>query len=149
MSKRKSVPNIMDQLQGLPPPNSTQRPQPARAPIQQQEQPITAEVADRVASAPRQSNRKKAASSTRRRRSAAKKTTSKERLAGRATYDIGKELKEAIVDESIQLGVPASQLARYLLLEAWDMYEREEIPEPELIASDSPKFRNLIDFSNQ
>ena len=148
MSKRKSVPNIMDQLQGLPPPASTSpTTRPIQPPVEEEETPAPTEAKPRRTTAKRQSKRT-TATAARKRRTASKKTSSKERLEGRATYDIGKALKEAILDESIQLGVPASQLARYLLLEAWGMYERDEIPEPELIASDSPKFRNLINFSD-
>ncbi len=80
-------------------------------------------------------------------RSNAAKSTPKSRLAGRATYDIGFDLKEAIRRESIHLGIPASQLARYLLLYAWDDYANNDIPSPTLLPSDSPAYRNVIDFS--
>ena len=53
-------------------------------------------------------------------------TTPPERLKARATYDIGPELKEVIKQESIHLGVPASMLAKYLLLYAWDFYQHGE-----------------------
>jgi hypothetical protein len=75
-----------------------------------------------------------------------KNRTPQSRLIGRATYDLGEDLKEAIRRESVELGVPASQLAKYLLLYAWDFYVGEEIPRPTLLRSDSPKFRNTIDF---
>jgi hypothetical protein len=77
-----------------------------------------------------------------------KKKTPQSRLAGRATYDIGPELKEIIRDEAVRLGVPASQLARYLLLYAWDDYVNGRTPSPTLLPSDSPAYRNVIDFSD-
>jgi hypothetical protein len=126
MSKRKEIPDVMSQLQGLgakpPPPEKEKevRPDPPAPP------PTTREP---VRSRRRSKNR-----------------TPKSRLVGRATYDIGQELKEIIQQESIDLGVPASQLAKYLLLYAWDFYERGEIPAPPRSRSDSPKFRNTIDF---
>ena len=69
-------------------------------------------------------------------RGRSKNRTPRSRLVGRATYDIGRELKEVIRRESIDLGVPASQLARYLLLYAWDMYINEQIPVPPQPAAD-------------
>ncbi len=128
MSKRKEIPDVMSQLQGLgsvPPPSppaSVEEPEPTKpvlAPPPVQERPQL-------------------------RRS--KKRTPKSRLVGRATYDIGQDLKEAIHRESVDLGVPASQLAKYLLLYAWDFYLNDEIPAPPMSRSDSPKFRNRIDF---
>lgn len=72
--------------------------------------------------------------------------TKKERLAGRATYDLSPELKEAIADRATQLGLPASQLAHFLLLNAWHAMERGELdPEPYLQPSSSPAFRHVID----
>lgn len=121
MSKRKEIPDVMSQLQGLGGPAPAQQPAPAAAPAA----PPTREPA---------------------RPRLAKNRTPKSRLIGRATYDIGAELKEAIRRESIELGVPASQLAKYLLLYAWDYYVNEDIPAPTLLRSDSPKFRNTIDF---
>lgn len=123
MSKRKGIPDVMSQLQGLgaAPPPAEPEPEPEPAPAAVRE--------------PARAIRR------------AKKRTPKSRLAGRATYDIGKELKDAIYEESLNLGVPASQLAKYLLLYAWDDYVQEEIPVPTLRRSDSPKFRNTIDFA--
>ena len=74
------------------------------------------------------------------------KSPSEARLKGRATYDIGPELKEAIRQESVRLGVPMSMLARYLLLFAWDDYVNDRIPSPPLLDSDSPAYRHVIDF---
>ncbi len=73
-------------------------------------------------------------------------STSKARQEARATYEIGPELKGILKEESVRLGVPASQLAKYLLLYAWDMYCDDEIPAPTLLPSHSPAFRNNIEF---
>ncbi|HIP71505.1 MAG TPA: hypothetical protein EYH05_08935 [Anaerolineae bacterium] len=120
MSKRKEIPDVMSQLQGLGTPAPTSPPATA-APVT----PVPRETAR-----PRPT----------------KNRTPKSRLIGRATYDIGVDLKEAIRRESIDLGIPASQLAKYLLLYAWDFYVNGDIPAPALLRSDSPKFRNTIDF---
>lgn len=69
-------------------------------------------------------------------------------LRGRATYQIGIELKESIKEESVRLGVPASQFAKYLLLFAWDDYLNGRIPPPTLLESDSPAYMNNIDFDD-
>ena len=135
MSKRKAIPDVMSQLQGLggPPP----------APVEE----VVEEAVQAVtpAPAPPPGRGLPTKSGTTRLRSAKNKTP-KSRLVGRATYDIGQELKEALHRESVELGVPASQLAKYLLLYAWDFYLKEEIPAPSLSRSDSPKFRNTVDF---
>lgn len=120
MSKRKEIPDVMSQLQGLGAPTPALQPT-TPAPVT----PVPRETA---------------------RPRLAKNRTPKSRLIGRATYDIGVDLKEAIRRESIDLGIPASQLAKYLLLYAWDFYVNEDIPAPTLLRSDSPKFRNTIDF---
>lgn len=71
--------------------------------------------------------------------------TPAERLARRATYDISAGLKKAIAARATRLGVPASQLAHFLLLDAWQRLERGEIdPEPFLVESDSPAYRNRL-----
>lgn len=120
MSKRKEIPDVMSQLQGLAP----APPEPAVA------RPAALTPPVRESSLPQRS----------------KNRTPKSRLIGRATYDIGQDLKDALQRESVDLGIPASQLAKYLLLYAWDFYARGEIPPPTLLRSDSPKFRNTIDF---
>ena len=121
MSKRKEIPDVMSQLQGLapaPPPEPVAtRPTILTPPVRENAVPL------------RNKNR-----------------TPKSRLVGRATYDIGQQLKDALQQESVDLGIPASQLAKYLLLYAWDFYNKGEIPSPTLLRSDSPKFRNTIDF---
>lgn len=135
MSKRKAIPDVMSQLQGLgaPPPARVEEG------VEEVAQPITpAPVPPPSRALPTKSG------GTRSR--LAKNKTPKSRLVGRATYDIGQELKEALHRESVELGVPASQLAKYLLLYAWDFYLNEDIPAPSLTRSDSPKFRNTIDF---
>lgn len=76
-----------------------------------------------------------------------KRKTSKSRLAGRATYDLSPELKEAIAERATRLGIPASQLAHFLLLHAWRQLEDGELdPEPFLEPSTSPAFRNNLDI---
>ena len=75
-----------------------------------------------------------------------KRRTSRDRLAGRATYDLSPELKEAIAQRATRLGIPASQLAHFLLLHAWRLLEQGQIdPEPFLVPSTSPAFRNNLD----
>jgi len=131
MSKRKEIPDVMSQLQGL----GSTPPPPAQE--EEAERPVP------VALPPREPAREPVRPTP---LSRSKRRTPKSRLAGRATYDIGQELKEIIHQESIDLGVPASQLAKYLLLYAWDFYVNGEIPPPTTSRSDSPKFRNTIDF---
>jgi hypothetical protein len=90
MSKRKEIPDVMSQLQGLgssPPP----------LPPQEEVQPTLSTPAQREVGRPKRPS---------------KNRTPQSRLVGRATYDIGKDLKEVILAESIELGVPASQLAK-------------------------------------
>ena len=128
MSKRKKTPDVMSQLQGLAP--APQAPEPAP----EEEEPTTRPRVAPPAAAEKRAPRRR------------KNRTPKSRLVGRATYDIGRDLKEVISQESIDLGVPASQLAKYLLLYAWDFYTKGEIPPPSMTRSDSPKFRNTIDF---
>lgn len=72
-----------------------------------------------------------------------------ERLAGRATYDISPALKNAIVKRATRLGIPASQLAHFLLLHALRDLDAGKIdPEPYLTESDSPRFRNNLDLTD-
>ena len=130
MSKRKEIPDVMSQLQGLgaaPPP-------PIEAPTE--EEPFE-EIRPALTRPP---------SKTRGHARSTKNRTTKSRLVGRATYDIGKDLKEALHDESVDLGVPASQFAKYLLLYAWDFYLKGDIPAPATRRSDSPRFAKTIDF---
>ena len=140
MSKRKAIPDVMSQLQGLGAlPSAPIDPPPT--PIEEAAPPVARDATPVAVAAPAPpSNRAPA------RPRSAKNRTPKSRLVGRATYDIGQELKEALHRESVDLGVPASQLAKYLLLYAWDFYLNEDIPAPTLLRSDSPKFRNTIDF---
>ena len=129
MSKRKQIPSdVMRELQGLPP-------------IPEQAKPLLApeEPQPKVVAPPPPST---AAASSQRK----KRVTPEKRLINRVTYEIGAELKSVIHDEAVRLGVPDSQLAKYLLLFAWDFYLNETIPEPQLIESTSPKYRNGINF---
>lgn len=74
-----------------------------------------------------------------------KRRTPKERLQKRATYDISAELKQDIANRATRLGIPASQLAHFLLLHAWHDLEAGRIdPEPYLEPSTSPAFRNNL-----
>ncbi|MCL4266095.1 MAG: hypothetical protein KJ069_22995 [Anaerolineae bacterium] len=126
MSKRKEMTDVMSQLQGL----GTASQPPADAPTLPTTKPAIVGARERALS------------------QSLKKRTPKSRLAGRASYDVGYELKQVIEQESINLGVPASQLAKYLLLYAWDFYAKGEIPHPTLQRSTSPKFRNNIEFED-
>lgn len=67
-------------------------------------------------------------------------------LNARATWQIGSDLKEYIKAESVRLGVPQSQLARYLLLVAADDFKNGRIHDPKVKPSESPAYRNVIDF---
>jgi hypothetical protein len=130
MSKRKEIPDVMSQLQGLGAPP----PPPIEAPIEEEQRE---EIRPALTRPP--AKKRGQARST-------KNRTTKSRLVGRATYDIGKDLKEALHDESVDLGVPASQFAKYLLLYAWDFYLKGDIPAPATSRSDSPRFAKTIDF---
>lgn len=73
------------------------------------------------------------------------KRRQKERLVKRATYDMTAELKEAVVSRATQLGIPASQLAMFLLCDALRRFDAGDItPLPYLEESTSPKFRNNL-----
>ncbi len=63
----------------------------------------------------------------------------------RASYDIPPDLRQEIYQRSIRLGIPASQLAMFLLADGLRRLVDGEIdPEPYLILSTSPKFRNNL-----
>ena len=130
MSKRKQLPSdVMRELQGLP-----SKPEQDRPVLQAEEIPQRVQSpASPPSKPPTTSGRKK-------------RVTSKKRLMNRVTYEIGAELKGVIHEEAVRLEVPDSQLAKYLLLFAWDYYLKETIPEPVLIESTSPRYRNGIDF---
>ena len=67
------------------------------------------------------------------------------RLVRRATYDITPELKKAIARRATRLGIPASQLAMFFLVDALGRYDAGAIdPHPFLVESDSPRFRNNL-----
>ncbi|GJM40421.1 MAG: hypothetical protein DHS20C20_07030 [Ardenticatenaceae bacterium] len=130
MSKRKPLTDVMGNLQGLPPKREEKRP----------ELPFES-AAPTSLPTPARPSRQDAPT-----RGKKKRSTSKERLARRVTYEIGKELKEAIHQEATRIGVPDSQLAKYLLLYAWNYYLDGEIPDPMLVESKSAKYRNNIEF---
>ena len=127
MSKRKQIPDVMSALQGLAPQREETRPA-----LPQREEPAET-------TAPQRAN---TTTAPRRR----KRQTPKSRLIKRATYEIGPELKNVIHEEAMRLGVSDSQLAKYLLWYAWDLYVDEKIPLPELTDSSSPKYRHNIYF---
>jgi hypothetical protein len=117
----------MSALQGLAPKREETRP---TLPQQDDSSEAAASLRANTTTAPRRSKRK----------------TPKSRLIKRATYEIGADLKKVIHEEAVRLGVPDSQLAKYLLLYAWDLYVDEKIPLPELAESSSPKYRHNIYF---
>ena len=77
-----------------------------------------------------------------------KKQKIADRLAGRAAYDLTPELKQRIKQTATRLQIPASQLARFLLIDGMERLENRLIdPSPHLVESDSPRYRYNIDFS--
>lgn len=73
----------------------------------------------------------------------------KQRLESRATYDMTPELKDRIARKATELGIPASQLAMFMLSDALARLESGEIdPTPFLTRSESPKFRNNLAFGD-
>lgn len=64
-----------------------------------------------------------------------------------AHYDLIEGMKEKIAEESIRLGIPASQLASFLLADALARFDAGKIdPNPYVVPSTSPRFRNNLDF---
>ena len=79
----------------------------------------------------------------------AERGRNKQRLDGRATYDMTPELKDRIARKATELGIPASQLAMFMLCDGLARLENEEIdPTPFLTRSESPKFRNNLAFGD-
>lgn len=73
----------------------------------------------------------------------------RERAKHQARYDLPPGMKDKITEESIRLGIPASQFAAFLLADALARYEAQKIdPTPYLQPSTSPKYRNnlIVDF---
>lgn len=71
----------------------------------------------------------------------------RKRAKHQARYDLPPGMKEKISQEATKLGVPASQLAALLLACALVDYDNGEIdPQPYLIESTSPKYRNNLEF---
>ena len=69
----------------------------------------------------------------------------RDRLESRATYDMTQELKDRIARKATDLGIPASQLAMFMLCDGLARLENGEIdPAPFLTRSESPKFRNNL-----
>jgi hypothetical protein len=71
------------------------------------------------------------------------------RLTRRATYDITPELKDAVSTRATRLGIPASQLAMFLLADSLQRYDAGAVdPKPFLVESNSPRFRNNLAFGD-
>lgn len=78
-----------------------------------------------------------------------KRKTPPERLRKRASYDLSVELKESIAQRATELGISASQLAHFLLLNAWKRLEKGELdPTPYLTPSDSPAYRHKLEVDS-
>ena len=71
------------------------------------------------------------------------------RTKTRATYDLTVELKTAVSDRATKLGIPASQLAAFLLCDALQRFDAGDIdPTPYLTQSDSPRFRSTLEIDD-
>lgn len=78
-----------------------------------------------------------------------KKPDRPDRILKRATYDLTPELKTAVAKRATRLGIPASQLAMFLLCDALQRYDAGDIdPTPYIEESDSPKFRNVLSIGD-
>ena len=67
------------------------------------------------------------------------------RKARQVSLDLTPEMKSNLQTKSTELGIPVSQLALFLLTDAWERLENGEIdPTPYLHPSTSPKFRNNL-----
>lgn len=76
-----------------------------------------------------------------------RKTKRPDRVLYRAAYDMTEDLKTAVVVRATRLGVPASQLAMFLLSDALRRFDAADIdPRPFLSPSTSPKFRNNLEI---
>ena len=81
------------------------------------------------------------------RRRKAERERGRKRGENLAHYDLSPGMKDRIAQESVRLGIPASQLASFLLADALARFDAGEIdPTPHLSPSTSPKFRNNLDF---
>lgn len=75
------------------------------------------------------------------------KERQKRRNLKRASYDMTAELREAVSERATRIGIPASQLAMFLLCDALRRYDAGDItPLPYLEESDSPRFRYNLTF---
>lgn len=79
---------------------------------------------------------------------AGEKEKTKRRQPHRGTYDIGKSLKDDLKQQAALLGVPTSQLVRYLLTASLDDLRNGRLADPPLVPSASPAYRNVIDFDD-
>jgi hypothetical protein len=64
----------------------------------------------------------------------------------RITFYLPDEIREYVKVYSVKWGVPMSQVAQYLLEYAIEHHEAGSIPPPALVPSNSPAYRNAIDF---
>lgn len=79
---------------------------------------------------------------------APKKQKSSNRKSDRVTYYLDEPIREYVRQLSVKWGVPASQAAKWFLMFAIDAYENGRIPDPPLTPSESPAYRNNIDFKD-
>jgi hypothetical protein len=70
-----------------------------------------------------------------------------DRVLYRASYDMTEDLKRAVATRATRLGIPASQLAMFLLSDALRRFDTGEIdPLPFVVDSTSPKFRYNLEI---
>ncbi len=120
MSERKNTPNLMAKLSGLKVDTDTSPTLPQQTQSEDE------------------------------RRRKAERERGRKRGENLAHYDLPPGMKDKIAQESIRLGIPASQLAAFLLADALARLDAGEIdPTPYLAPSTSPKFRNNLDFDWQ
>lgn len=76
-------------------------------------------------------------------------TTAPEEELARATYYLRPDLKDAITRRATDLGLPASQLAMFLLSEGLRRLDAGDVdPSPHLTRSDSPRFRHNLEIAD-
>lgn len=76
------------------------------------------------------------------------KRADKDKKRDRVTYYLDEPVREYIRQLSIEWGVPASQVAKYFLIHAIDAHKSGSIAPPSLVPSDSPAYRNVINFQD-
>jgi hypothetical protein len=74
---------------------------------------------------------------------------SEKRKHGRAVYDLPPHIKTAVSKRATRLGIPASQLAAFLLNDGLQRLDAGDIdPSPYIVESESPRFRHNLDFND-